>query len=416
MNREYSTGLLTILGGILLVFPLACDREPVVPPMPRVEPVSIADLRAMYQGQDLTLDTAVYIQGIVTLTPELNNIPDFIAYLQDGTGGITLTISGNNTLASGSEVKVLCEGLTLTEYNGLLQFGEVDLATHSELIDLSAGMPEPVTVTIPQVLAGEHVAEYVEIAGVQFKEGGSFKGSKTLTDCVSEVAVFTRNEATFAGHALPAGNGTFRGVVSVYNTPQLIVADPADLDMTGERCGGTAGEYLNEDFESVENYDEITTLGGWTNPLEAGDRTWIAREYGGNTYAQATAYGSELSEMISWLITPVVNLSNATAPVLTFETATGYHNGATLEVLISTDYDGSGSPWNYTWTDLNPALANGPSVGYSAFVSSGNIDLSAYKSPVYIAFKYTGADPDGTASDRTTTWQIDNILIEENSE
>jgi len=173
---------------------------------------------------------------------------------------------------------------------------------------------------------------------------------------------------------------------------------------------------LNEDFESVENYDEITTLGGWTNPLEAGDRTWIAREYGGNTYAQATAYGSELSEMISWLITPVVNLSNATAPVLTFETATGYHNGATLEVLISTDYDGSGSPWNYTWTDLNPALANGPSVGYSAFVSSGNIDLSAYKSPVYIAFKYTGADPDGTASDRTTTWQIDNILIEENSE
>ncbi|HDR88710.1 MAG TPA: DUF5017 domain-containing protein [Bacteroidetes bacterium] len=410
MNRRYSTGLFAMLSGIILTIAPACDREPVVPPMPRVEPISIADLRAMYQGEDVTLDTAVYIQGIVTLTPELNNIPDFIAYLQDGTGGITLTISGNNTLSGGSEVKVLCEGLTLTGYNGLLQFGEVDLVTQSELIDLSAGMPEPVQVTIPQVLAGEHVAEYVEITGVQFKEGGSFSGSKTLTDCTSEVAVYTRSEATFAENALPAGNGTFRGVVSVYNTPQLIVADPAVLDMAGERCGGTAGEYLNEDFESVENYDEITTLGGWTNPLEAGDRLWIAREFSGNTYAQASAYNSGLSEMISWLITPVVNLSSSTAPVLTFETATGYHNGATLEVLISTDYDGSGSPWNYTWTGLNPTLANGPSGGYSDFISSGNIDLSAYKGPVYIAFKYTGADPSAT-----TTWQIDNILIAESS-
>ncbi|MGC9471586.1 MAG: DUF5689 domain-containing protein [Bacteroidales bacterium] len=410
MNSRYLTGLINLMAGILLVLAPACDREPVVPPMPRVEPLSIGDLRALYQGEDVTLDTAVYIQGVVTLTPELNNIPDFVAYLQDGTGGITLTIEGNNTLASGSEVKVLCEGLTLTGYNGLLQFGGVDLVTHSELITLSAGMPEPVQVTIPQVLAGEHVAEYVEITGVQFKEGGSFSGSKTLTDCTSEVAVYTRSEATFAGNALPAGNGTFRGVVSVYNTPQLIVADPADQDMTGERCGGTAGEYLNEDFESVENYDEITTLGGWTNPLEAGDRLWIAREYSGNTYAQASAYSSGLSEMISWLITPVVNLSSAAAPVLTFETATGYHNGATLEVLISTDYDGSGSPWNHTWTDLNPTLADGPSAGYSDFVSSGNIDLSVYKSPVYIAFKYTGSDPSAT-----TTWQIDNILIAESS-
>jgi hypothetical protein len=120
--------------------------------------------------------------------------------------------------------------------------------------------------------------------------------------------------------------------------------------------------------------------------------------------------------MISWLITPAVNLTSSTAPVLTFDTKAGYDNGATLEVLISSDYNGSGSPWDFTWTNLNPTLDDGPSNGYSnSFVSSGSLDLSAWKSTVYIAFKYTGADPAGTADDKTTTWQIDNVLITEGS-
>jgi len=80
-------------------------------------------------------------------------------------------------------------------------------------------------------------------------------------------------------------------------------------------------------------------------------------------------------------------------------------------VVISTDYDGNGNPCNFTWTALNPVLADGPADDYSEWVSSGDVDLSSFRDIVYIAFKYDGADPSGTASDKTTTWQIDNVLI-----
>ena len=119
-----------------------------------------------------------------------------------------------------------------------------------------------------------------------------------------------------------------------------------------------------------------------------------------------------LQAMISWMITPSIDLSAATNPVLTFDTKTGYNNGATLDVMISADYDGSASPWNFTWTDLNPTLANGPSNGYSDWVASGDIDLSSYNSTIYIAFIYTGSDG---ATAKTTTWQVDNVVIDEST-
>ncbi|MFN2379593.1 MAG: DUF5689 domain-containing protein, partial [Bacteroidales bacterium] len=363
------------------------------------------------------IDTNVFIQGVVTMTPELGNIPEFIAYIQDSSGAVTITVEGNNTFSLNSEVTVDVQGLSLLMYQGLLQLGDVNMELHTEVITLTAELPEISEVTLADLLNGEHIAELVDIRNVQFAEGGTFRGTKTLTDCSLEIDVYTRNDATFSGDALPGGNGLFRGIVSVFTDPQLIVRDPSELDMTGERCGGgVETDYLNETFESLSQYDDVLDLPGWTNPFEAGNETWFANIYNNNTYAQATAYNSGMPQMISWLITPAVDLSSSSTPVMTFDTKAGYDNGATLEVLVSSDYDGSGSPWDFTWTDLNPTLDDGPAGGYSnSFVSSGNLDLSAWKSNIYIAFKYTGADPAGTTNDKTTTWQIDNVLITEGS-
>lgn len=401
-------GLLAIVSILTLS---ACDREPVAPPQPSIEQITIADLKAMHQGSTLEIDTAVFIQGIVTLTPEKNNIPDFVGYIQDETAGITLTIDGNNNLAEGSEIKILCDGIELSDYNGLLQFGNIDLATQSELINITADPLTPVSATIQDILDGKHIAELVSISGVEFAEKGSFSGSHTLTNCSEEIAVYTRSDATFSGDAMPEGNGTFVGVASVYNSAQLILRDPIDLDMTGTRCEPFFEGIFSETFESLSYDDPVTDITGWTNPLEAGDRLWLARTFDGNAYVQATAYNSSLPSMISWMISPAIDLSEATSPVLTFNTKTGYNNGATLTVKVSGDYDGSGNPWSFSWTDLNPTLANGPSDGYSPdWVASGEIDLSAFSSSIYIAFVYTGSDG---ASKQTTTWQVDNVIIDE---
>lgn len=91
----------------------SCDRDPVPPPEPVVERISISDLRELYTGSTTKIDTNVYIQGVVTLTPELGNLPGFIAYIQDQSGGVALTVSGTNSFAMGSEVKIKCRGIEL---------------------------------------------------------------------------------------------------------------------------------------------------------------------------------------------------------------------------------------------------------------------------------------------------------------
>lgn len=405
--KNYLSGIVLFTALIMV----SCDREPMLPPDPVIDYITIAQLREMYNDGIVTIDTNIYIRGIITLTPEFNNIPDFIAYVQDSTAGICLTITGTNALSMNSEVKILCRGLSFTLYNGLLQFGDIDLSTKQvELIKLSAEIPEPVNVTIEELLNGEHQAEYVSVTGVQFNSPGTFSGGKSLSDCNSTVEVYTRSAATFSGTVLPTGNGTFKGIASVFFTTQLLLRDPEELDMTGNICGIPSITYLSQDFNSIVQYSDVSTLSGWKTYSEAGSKTW----YGNKTstkgpWVQATAYNSGQASVITWMIAPQTDLSVASRPFISFESADGYDNGATLELFISTNYTGSATPWTSTWTKLAFTLPPSTTSTYSAFVSSGKVDLSAYKgSTVYLAWVYKGGAPA-----KTTTWEIDNVLIAE---
>ena len=88
-----------------------------------------------------------------------------------------------------------------------------------------------------------------------------------------------------------------------------------------------------------------------------------------------------------------------------------------LKVLISSNYTGSGNPWaaGVTWTDITSQATLSPGSTTSNFPSSytgsGNINLSSYSGTIYIAFRYEGADPTGTATDRTSAWEIDNVKV-----
>jgi len=409
----------TLTGGIILFIALlsvSCDREPLLPPEPVIDYVTIAQLRDMYESGIVTIDTNIYIQGIITLTPELGNVPSFVAYIQDSTAGICMTVAGTNTFAMNSEVKILCRGISFTLYNGLVQFGDIDLTTKQvELINLTAEVPEPVSVTMDELLNGEHQAEYVSITGVQFEAAGTFSGTKVLTDCNSDLDVYTRSAATFAATALPTGNGTFKGIASIFNSIQLLLRDPTELDMTGDICGVPSVIYLSQDFNTIVQFADVSTISGWKTYPEVGTKTW----YGNKTttkgpWVQATAYNSAQTSVITWMIAPQIDLSAAVSPYISFESADGFDNGATLELFASTDYTGSATPWTSTWTKLTFTLPPSTTGTFSSFVSSGMVDLSAYiGSTVYFAWVYKGADLTGTASDKTTTWEVDNVIIAE---
>jgi len=392
-----------------------CDRDPVPPPEPVVERITVADLRDLFSGETTKIDTNVYVQGVITLTPEFGNIPSFIAYLQDETGGIALTVAGTNSFAMGSEVQIKCRGLSLSLYRGLMQFGNVDIAAAVKVLTLNAAMPEPLVTTIDDVLAGENEAMLVRINEVEFEETGTLSGSKVLTDCSNTATVHTRSEAQFASSAIPGGNGIFIGVTSVYDSPQLIIRDPQELTMAADKkCNIPKFEWLKENFETLNNNDPITNLTGWKSISQAGTKQWNVRFFSTDTkFANITAYNTGMPEVISWMILPPVDLTASADPILTFRTKGAYDNGATLETLVSTGYDGGTQPWNFTWTVLPATYPSVPTNGYGNWANSGNLSLSAYKTTMYVAFRYTGADPSGTTSDKTTTWQVDDIRIGE---
>jgi hypothetical protein len=409
---------LYILSFILTVYFImsSCTREPVPPPEPVISYVTIEKLRQMYDSGMVTVDTNIYIQGIITLTPEFKNVPAFIAYIQDSTAGICLTITGTNTFTLNSEVKILCRGVIFTNYNGLLQFGDISIADQSELISLTPAPLVPVSVTIDELLAGNHQGEYVSISGVQFKDPGTYSGTKTLSDCNSVIDVYTRSDATFASSTLPTGNGLFKCIASIYTSKQLLLRDPLELALTGNRCGVPSVTYLSQDFNTLTTaHTDVTALPNWKTYSEAGSKTWHSDKTTTlGPWVQATSYASGQASVITWMIAPQLDLTASVKPYVKFESADGYDNGATLELFVSTSYTGSPTPWTSTWTKLTFTLPPSTTSGYSAFVSSGQVDLSAYNgSTLYLAWVYKGADPTGTTSDKTTTWEIDNIIVAE---
>ena len=87
--------------------------------------VSIADLKALYQGKPTLVSGNVWIKGQVTSSDQSGNIYNEM-YLQDESGAIDLKI-GRSSLYSeyqlGQWVYVKCDGLTLGSYNGMPQLG-----------------------------------------------------------------------------------------------------------------------------------------------------------------------------------------------------------------------------------------------------------------------------------------------------
>ena len=104
-----------------------------------------------------------------------------------------------------------------------------------------------------------------------------------------------------------------------------------------------------------------------------------------------------------WLISPSLNLTGTTYPLLTFWSRTRF-NGDPLQLKVSTDYPGTGDPRNYTWTDLNGRF---PAQTSDVWTESANINLSAFKQAnVYVAFVYNSSDEDGAR------WTLDDIRVD----
>lgn len=130
------------------------------------------------------------------------------------------------------------------------------------------------------------------------------------------------------------------------------------------------------------------------------DYVWSWKEYSGKHYLNASSYKDGASlEALAYAVSPVIDLSSATKPVLTFDHAAKFQTNLTADCKFCVRLDGATD-----WTEVK--IPTWPTAGAWTFVSSGDIDLSAYAGKkIQIAFKYVGTT---SAAD---TWEIKNVKI-----
>lgn len=165
----------------------------------------------------------------------------------------------------------------------------------------------------------------------------------------------------------------------------------------------------------VENFTDNTdgtvlNTTGWTNYAQAGTKKFTEEVYSGNGYAEFTSFGSGQASNIAWLISPAFDMDKQDGEKLVFQAAHAFLTSAdnTLELVVSTDYDGNIANFNQSsWLSL-PVTTPKPSNDFYEWVNSGEVDLSKFKGTLYFAFKVKGS---GTNTNLDATYQIDNIRL-----
>ncbi len=397
---------------ILTLFATACKKKFDAPPVKTIAnsgSINIATLKGMFVSSNIKFSTDLNVYCTVIADESSGNFYKE-SYVRDATGALNLKLLSAGGLYIGDSIRLNLNGAVLKLSNGMLVLDSVDV--DKMIVKQRTGLdPQPKLTTLSALISGTTatnimVGELVRIENVEFLEKDSTYAypatqkfaNRNLKDCAGKkVVVYTSGYSNFSGERTPVGNGTFVGIVKVYNSaPELALRGTNEIMMTGPSC--TAGNYLTKDFEDLS-----LTNGGWTQKNVTGSINWTASTYSLSNFGKITNYVGSNKNCETWLISPPINLTMATVPNLYFQNAYKYA-GAPLQVLVSTNYD-SGAPSTATWSPLNPQLSGG---NYN-FVSSGPLSLSQYKSyNTRIAFKYTGTTSDGS------TWEIDDIVVKEN--
>lgn len=241
---------------------------------------------------------------------------------------------------------------------------------------------------------GENLSVPVELVvtapyAISETENGTY--NTALSIAANEVAT----PKTFYLRFSPTAIGAVNGSVTVSSGS----AAPRTITLTGEGV---------DPLNLVFSFDNCTSAGapgsGFISYSVSGAQKWACSSFGnGSNGVEVNGFSAAALDNEDWLISPALQVSTLNLPILSFYSR-GEFAGPSLQLLISTDYDGTGNPVDFTWTDLQ---ANFPPLTNVWTVTDG-INLTAFKSfpRVYVAFKYTSSAELGAAR-----WTIDNVSV-----
>lgn len=373
----------------------------------------------------LTLITGDFVlKAKVTANDKSGNLFKYI-YVEDATGGIRINIDkadmfNDPRFIVGKEVYVKLKNLYVGAVNGEIQLGvpfsgAVGRIAEADVYKYFFDSKKAITAvtatekTITQFTMAD-VGRWVKIKDLQFIAGDLEKvyasgqvTNRTLEDCSgNKVLLRTSNFADFAGQVIESGKGDVYGVLSIFNgTYQLWITDILGADLDDPRCDGSVYVPL------AVLYKDDFAAGGfgsdWTTVNVAGTQVWNTSNQGnGTNYYAAMSAPLNNPANEDWLISKTVSLVGKTKAAVSFTSDVRY-GGNALQVYATENY--TGNPATTTWV-LLPAALDTNNAAFGDWVSSGNVDLSAFLGKnVRIAFKYT------STSSAAATWEIDDFKI-----
>lgn len=404
------------LATFLAVSISSCDKDfdsPPIKTIPEGSIITIADLRAMYQGTNIKITDDLSLFAVVTADEQSGNLFKE-GYIQDATGAINLRLAASGGLYIGDSVRVYLKGTVLSRFSQMMQLDSVNVdnniikqATKKERQpELFASIVQITTNTQAKLIRLNNVQFVSTELGNTYADGVNLQSqNRMIEDSLgNQIIVRTSGFANFANDTIPSGRGSIVAVVSQFNSDlQLLIRNPSEVNFTLPRFGGTTppppGNSITKNFT-----DQSITSGGWTTQQVIGTFNWTTSDQGsaGNFYAKMSNFASGNTPSEAWLISPAINLSTSTNSTLDFRNAFNF-TGAPLQVMVSTNYDGTSAPSTATWTPITVTL----SAGGFAWASGGPVSLNAFlgNSAVYVAYKYTGSATNGS------TWEVDDIVI-----
>lgn len=258
--------------------------------------------------------------------------------------------------------------LDLYELGGVVSTDPVNPAlTVPESITVGKGKTAKITVTTNSDGAKSFVSADPSVATVA-EDGtvtGVTAGSTTITVSVAATANYKVASATVA---------------------VTVTGDEAKTLPYEEAFSNTQGEFTTDNKEMPSALTYV-----WTPTEKYGMKA--------SGYVGGTAYKTE-----SWLISPVVDIpATATSPALSFDQALNQFTSidkAKEEATVWVRIEGG------SWTALTGVTY--PTTLSWTFVSSGSVDLAAYKGKkIQIGFKYTSTET------KAGTWEVKNFKIAE---
>ncbi len=224
---------------------------------------------------------------------------------------------------------------------------------------------------------------------------------QSFTHTISDASIFEKGTNVSFNAKLSINNG--KPVVTVGNATISNWTEKPGGDINVDFDGGTqpGGETVVLD-ESFATGQGSFTIDNKQLPNGEGSFVWNLGSFNDDKFMKASAYINDTKYASeSWLVSPLVDLSQATTATLTFDHAHNYAGTAEEEFTLWAT-ETSADNWQQLTIDK---------YGSGFKFTTATIDLSAYAGKtIKFAFKYI------STTDAAGTWEIKNVKVVANGE